>query len=87
MATFGPYSAICYGLILSAVTVYSVRSWYAPTFNLDGFSSSLLDDALRPPSTQHTHSPPFNPVSVLIGGLICPPDDSLCGFDCPQAEG
>lgn len=33
MATFGPYSAICYGLTLSAVTVYSVRSWYAPTFN------------------------------------------------------
>ena len=44
MATFGPYSAICYGLILSAVTVYSVRSWYAPTFN------DIADG--RPPSVK-----------------------------------
>jgi len=44
MATFGPYSAICYGLTLSAVTVYSVRSWYAPTFN------DIADG--RPPSVK-----------------------------------
>ena len=31
MATFGLYSAICYGLkTLSAVAIYSVVSWHAP---------------------------------------------------------
>ena len=32
-ATFGLYSAICYGSTLSAVAIYSVGSWHAPTFN------------------------------------------------------
>ena len=43
MATFGLYSAICYGLTLSAVAIYSVGSWHAPTFNdiADGRPSSV----------------------------------------------
>ena len=41
------------------------------------YASSLLNDAWRPPSTQYTHSPPFNPVSVQLKQLIVPPHE--CG--------
>ena len=39
------------------------------------FSSSLLDDVWRPPSTQHTHSLLFNPVAVLISSVFVPPHE------------
>ena len=39
------------------------------------FSSSLLSDAWRPPSTQCMHSAPFNPVAVRLECLSIPPDE------------
>ena len=39
------------------------------------FSSSLLSDARRPPSTQYPHSAPFNPVPVRLETLIAPPHE------------
>ena len=42
------------------------------------FSSSLLSDARRLPSTQNTHSAPFNPVAVRLKPPIAPPDSVAC---------
>ena len=39
------------------------------------FSSSLLSDARRPPSTQYIHSTLFNPVAVRLECLSVPPDE------------
>ena len=34
------------------------------------YASSLLSDAWRPPSTQYTHSAPFNPVPVRLESVL-----------------
>ena len=51
------------------------------------FSSSLLDDALRPPTTQHTHSLPFNPVAVLISSVFFPPHERRVRLRVVQRQG
>ena len=41
--------------------------------HLIAFSSSLRDDARRPPSTQCAHSASLNPASVLLECICIPP--------------